>query len=166
MLDLVKSFKKVKENLYQTVSGLYFEDFSVGNVIQHRPGRTITDADNIWLSLIGMNQHPLHIDKQYASKTEFSQILVSSAITLCMLNGMSSNIIACGSKELEWRNVKFVSPVFVGDTIYAESEVISVEESIEMPSYGIVKIALKGYKADETLIMQSEKVYAIPKKQI
>ncbi|WP_019555553.1 MaoC family dehydratase [Propionispira raffinosivorans] len=165
MLDAVTSFIKIGDNRYKTVGGLYFEDFIVGDILEHRPGRTITDADNVWLSLIGMNQHPLHIDQNYASKTEFKNTLVSSAITFCMINGMISHTMSAhDTKELEWDNVKFVNPVFVGDTLYAESEVLEAKECEEMPSHGVVRIKIIGYKANKKPVMSCEKSYAVPKK--
>jgi itaconyl-CoA hydratase len=165
MIDLVTSLAKVGENRYRTVRGLYFEDFIVGNIVEHRPGRTITDADNVWLSLIGMNQHPIHIDKHYAAKTEFKKILVSSAITFCMINGMISNTMsAYDTREIGWDNVRFVNPVFVGDTIYAESEVIEVKENEEMPSHGTVLLKIRGYNSDKKIVVYCEKKYSVPKK--
>ena len=108
-----------------------------GDVYEHRPGRTITETDNIWFTLLTMNTHPLHFDNAYAAKTEFEQPLVNSCLTLSIVAGMSvSDVSQKAIGNLGWNNIKLTAPVFVGDTIYAESEVLSKRESRVAPEPG------------------------------
>jgi hypothetical protein len=86
---MVAEARKVGDNRYRESYGRCFEDFTVGDVYEHRPGRTITEADNTWFTLLTMNQHPLHFDREYARHTEFGQPIVNSALTLAVVTGMS-----------------------------------------------------------------------------
>ncbi len=116
---------------YRESFGRYYDDFTVGDVYEHRPGRTITESDNTWFTLITMNQHPLHFDKEYAAKSEFERPLVNSCLTLSMVVGMSvSDISQKAIGNLGWNEIKLTAPVFVGDTIYAESEVLAKREVV------------------------------------
>ena len=105
--------------------GRYFEDFRVGDIYEHRPGRTISEADNTWFTLLTMNQHPLHFDREYARHTEFGQPIVNSALTLAVVTGMSvSDVSQKAIANLGWTDIHMPAPVFNGDTLYAESEVL------------------------------------------
>src|SRR5215470_18897984 len=96
--------------------GRYYEDFEVGDVYEHRPGRTISDADNTWFTLLTMNQHPLHFDAAYAAKSEFGRPVVNSCLTLSMLVGMSvADVSQKAIANLGWNDVRLTAPVFVGD---------------------------------------------------
>jgi len=102
--------------------GRYFEDFTVGDVYEHRPGRTISEADNTWFTLLTMNQHPLHFDAAYAARSEFGRPVVNSCLTLAIVAGMSvSDVSQKAIANLGWNDIRLIAPVFVGDTIYAES---------------------------------------------
>jgi len=106
---------------YRASYGRYLEDFTVGDVYEHRPGRTITEADNIQFSLLTMNQHPLHCDAAYAAKSEFGRLLVNSALSLAIVAGMSVNDVSAKAiANLGWKDIKLTAPVFCGDTLYAE----------------------------------------------
>ena len=110
--------------------GRTYEDFIVGHIYEHRPGRTITEADNVWFTLLTMNQHPLHFDTAYAAETEFKKPLVNSCLTLSIVTGMSvADVSQKAIANLGWGKVELTAPVFVGDTIYAESEVLSKRPS-------------------------------------
>ncbi|SVC66235.1 uncharacterized protein METZ01_LOCUS319089, partial [marine metagenome] len=127
---MVAVAKEVGKNRYRESYGRYLEDFTIGDVYEHRPGRTITESDNTWFTLLTMNQHPLHFDAEYASKSEFGKPLVNSCLTLSMVAGMSvSDISQKTIANLGWDKIKLTSPVFVGDTLYAESIVLSKRES-------------------------------------
>lgn len=157
--------RKVGENRYREDIGRYYEDFQIGDVYEHRPGRTISEADNSWFTLLTMNTHPLHFDKAYAEKSEFGQILVNSALTLSIVAGMSvSDTSQKAIANLGWTDIKLTAPVFVGDTIYAESEVQEKRESKSRPTQGIVKIKTIGKKADGTVFMTYERSMLIPKR--
>ncbi|GBE43378.1 MAG TPA: MaoC family dehydratase [Rhizobiales bacterium] len=162
---MVAEAKKVGEARYRESYGRYFEEFKVGDVYEHRPGRTISEADNTWFTLLTMNQHPLHFDFEYAAKSEFGKPLVNSCLTLSILAGMSvSDVSQKTIANLGWDKIKLTAPVFIGDTIYAESEVLAKRESKSRPTQGIVTVKTTGRKADGTQIMSFERTMLIPKR--
>jgi itaconyl-CoA hydratase len=143
--------------------GRTYDDFVVGHVYEHRPGRTITDADNVWFTLLTMNQHPLHFDAAYAADTEFKKPLVNSCLTLSIVTGMSvADVSQKAIANLGWSNVELIAPVFVGDTIYAESEVLSKRPSKSRPGQGVVVVRTRGLKADGTVFMVFERTVLVP----
>jgi itaconyl-CoA hydratase len=145
--------------------GRYYEDFAVGDIYEHRPGRTVSEADNTWFTLLTMNQHPLHFDAAYAAKSEFGRVVVNSALTLSIVVGMSvSDVSQKAVANLGWTDIRLVAPVFVGDTIYAESEVLSKRESASRPTQGIVTVRTVGRKADGTVFMSYERTVLVPKR--
>ena len=150
---------------YRESFGRHLEDFTVGDVYEHRPGRTISEADNTWFTLLTMNNHPVHFDAEYAARSEFGKPLVNSALTLSMVVGMTVSDISYKSiANLGWDNIKLTAPVFVGDTIYAESEILSVRESGSRPNQGIVVSRTTGKKSDGTVFMTFERASLIPKR--
>ncbi|GAA0438510.1 MaoC family dehydratase [Streptomyces luteireticuli] len=135
-------------------SGLSYEDYVVGHVFEHRPGRTITATDNIWSSLIYLNQHPLHIDEVYASETPFKKLLVSSLVTFGIVNGMTVKTISQKAvANLGWDKVRLSGPVFVGDTLYAETTIVSKRPSATRPGEGIVTVHTVGRNQDEVRVI-------------
>ena len=145
--------------------GRYLEDFTVGDVYEHRPGRTITEADNIQFSLLTMNRHPMHCDHAFAEKSEFGKPLVNSGLTLAMVLGMTVDDVSYKSvANLGWKEIKLVAPVFPGDTIYARSKVLDVRESKKRPTQGIVTTYTEGYKADGTVFVTFERASLVPKR--
>lgn len=162
---MVAEAKKVGEKRYRESYGRYFEDFEVGDVYEHRPGRTISEADNTWFTLLTMNQHPLHFDLDYAAKSEFGKPLVNSCLTLAIVTGMSvSDLSQKAIGNLGWDKVRLTAPVFNGDTIYAESEVLSKRESKSRSTRGIVTVKTVGKKADGTEFMSFERSMLVPKR--
>ena len=162
---MVAEAVKVGENRYRESYGRYFEDFRVGDVYEHRPGRTISEADNTWFTLLTMNQHPLHFDREYARHTEFGQPLVDSTLTLAIVTGMSvSDVSQKAIANLGWTDIRMPAPVFNGDTIYAESEVLEKRESRSRPTQGIVTVATRAHKPDGTLVMEFKRTMLIPKR--
>ena len=150
---------------YLASYGRALEDFTVGDIYEHRPGRTITEADNIQFSLLTMNSHPLHCDHAFAAESEFGRPLVNSALTLAIVVGMTVNDVSAKSvANLGWREINLTAPVFPGDTIYARSEVLAVRESKSRPTQGIVTTRTEGYKADGTVFMTFERASLIPKR--
>jgi acyl dehydratase len=150
---------------YRETIGRYYEDFTVGDVYEHRPGRTISEADNTWFTLLTMNTHPLHFDQAYAARSEFKQPLVNSCLTLSIVVGMSvSDVSQQAIGNLGWTDIKLTAPVFVGDTIYAESEVLQKRESASRPTQGIVTVRTVGTKADGTQFMSFERTVLVPKR--
>jgi acyl dehydratase len=162
---MVYGSKQVGENRYREDVGRYFEDFKVGDIYEHRPGRTISEADNTWFTLITMNKHPVHFDANYAAKSEFKKPLVNSALTLSIVVGMTvSDTSQKAIANLGWDGIKLTAPVFIGDTLYAESEVLDKRESKSRPTQGIVTIKTTGKKADGTVFMTFERAMLIPKR--
>ncbi len=139
------AYKEVAPGRFREVQGRYFEDFVVGHIYEHRPGRTITDADNVWFTLLTMNTHPAHFDYAFAEKTEFGKPLVVSPLTIALMTGMSvSDTSAKAIANLGWDEVRLTHPLFVGDTLYAESEVLEKRESKSRPEQGIVTFTTIG----------------------
>lgn len=156
--------KEIKPGRYREDIGRTYDEFVVGDIYEHRPGRTITEADNVWFTLLTMNTHPLHFDTEYAAKTEFKKPLVNSCLTLAIVTGMSvSDVSQKAIANLGWGNVKLTAPVFVGDTIYAESEVLAKRLSKSRPDQGIVTVRTRGLKADGTTFMEFERSVIVPR---
>ena len=161
----MQSHEQVGHQRYRESFGRYYDDFVIGDVYEHRPGRTITETDNIWFTLLTMNKHPLHFDNAYAAKTEFKRPLVNSCLTLSIVAGMSvSDVSQKAIGNLGWNDVKLTAPVFVGDTIYAESEVLSKRESASRPNQGLVTVRTIGKKDDGTRFMSFERTVLVPKR--
>ena len=160
---MVAEAKRVGDKRFRESYGRYFEDFEIGDVYEHRPGRTITETDNTWFTLLTMNQHPLHFDKEYGAKTEFGKVLINSCLTISLVTGMSvSDISQKTIANLGWDKVRLSGPVFVGDTLYAESQVLSKRESNSRPNQGIVSVETKGIKQDESVVISFERSMLIP----
>lgn len=143
--------------------GRDLEDFNPGDVFEHRPGRTITQADNIHFSLLTMNRHPAHCDAHFAKQTEFGQELVNSTLTLAVITGLTvDDVSARAIANLGWDNVKLPAPVFVGDTLYARTKVLSARRSKSRPHQGVVKTHTEGYKQDGTIVLSFERISLVP----
>jgi len=145
--------------------GRYYEDFAVGDLYRHWPGRTISAADNTWFTLLTMNQHPLHFDEEYAKGTEFGRPLVNSTLTLAIVVGMSvADVSQNAVANLGWTDIRMPAPVFNGDTLYAESKVIDKRASKSRPTQGIVSVATRAWKQDGTTVMTFNRSVLVPKK--
>jgi len=159
----ISVLEQIEGQRYRESHGMYYEDFDIGDIYEHRPGRTVTEVDNIWQSLINLNRHPLHIDAEYARDTEFGQPLVSSLVTFAIIGGLSLGATSArGIANLGWRNVTISAPVFVGDTLYAETTVLEKRLSKSRPGQGIVTVETRGYKQDGQLCMTKERLFLIP----
>ncbi len=157
--------KALATERYREPSGRHYEQFAVGDVYAHRPGRTISETDNTWFTLLTMNQHPLHFDSAYAAETEFGRPLVNSCLTLSMVVGMSvADLSQNAVANLGWDKIALTAPVFVGDTIYSESEVLAKRESKSRPGQGIVTVRTTGTKADGSAFMTFERSFLVPKR--
>jgi len=140
--------------LKESWRGRFFEDFEVGDVYPHRLGRTVTQTDNIWFTLLTQNTAPLHFDVHYASQTEFKKPLVNSAFTIALVTGqtvadISQNVFA----NLGWDEVRLPNPVFEGDTLYSQSEVLDKRESKSRPNVGIVTVKTAGFNQDGIIVI-------------
>ncbi|MCR9139866.1 MAG: MaoC family dehydratase [Alphaproteobacteria bacterium] len=134
--------------------GLYFEDFEPGDIYEHWPGRTVTETDNIWFTNLTMNTHPLHFDENYARMSEFGKPLVNSTLTLAIVAGMcvtstSQKAIA----NLGFDGVEIPAPVFVGDTLYSETEILEKRPSKSRPNAGVVKARHSGKNQNGDYVM-------------
>ena len=162
---MVAEAKQVGEQRYRESYGRYLEDFRVGDVYEHRPGRTLSETDNTWFTLLTMNQHPLHFDREYAAKSEFGQVLVNSCLTLSIVTGMSvSDVSQKTIANLGWDNVRLSGPVFIGDTLYAESEVIEIRASASRPNQGIVRVKTTGFKQERVEVISFDRAMLIPQR--
>ncbi len=153
---------KVGEARYRERFGRYYEDFEVGATYEHRPGRTISEADNTWFTLLTMNQHPVHFDAEYAKHTEFGRPLVVSTLTLSVLVGMSvSDTSQKAIANLGWEKITLPLPVFIGDTLYAESTVLSKRESKSRPDQGIVSIRTLGRNQRQEVVCEFDRTMLV-----
>jgi acyl dehydratase len=150
---------------YRETFGRYYEDFVVGDVYEHRPGRTITQTDNTWFTLLTMNTHPLHFDEQYGKASEFGRCIVCSPLTLALLVGMSvTDVSQKAIANLGWREIRMSAPVFAGDTLYAESEVLEKRESASRPTAGLVTVRTLGRNQDKAVVCTFERTILVAKR--
>ena len=145
--------------------GRFYEDFTVGDVYQHPLGRTVIATDNIWFTLLTQNTAPIHFDHHYAAQTEFGRPLVDSTFTLALVTGqsvtdISQNVLA----NLGWDEVRLPHPVFEGDTIYSQSEVLAKRESQSRPNVGIVTVKTTGYNQDGQVVITFKRTIMVYKR--
>jgi itaconyl-CoA hydratase len=148
----------------QPAGGRCYEDFEVGLVMRHPLGRTVTTTDNIWSSLMTVNANPIHFDAHYSSQTEFGKPLVNSCFTIALVTGLSVADVSRNAVNLGWDEVRMPAPLFEGDTVYAQSMVLSRRESRSRPTMGIVEIETTGYKQDGTVIMTFRRTILVYKR--
>ncbi|HYM51497.1 MAG TPA: MaoC family dehydratase [Candidatus Limnocylindrales bacterium] len=142
--------------------GRYFEDFKVGDVYRHPIGRTLTDVDNTWFTLLTCNTNEIHFNADLARQTEFGKPLMNSCLTLALVTGLSvPDISRHLVANLGWDRVRLPAPVFAGDTIYAESEVLEVRESASRPGQGIVRVRSRGFNQDGTVVIEFERTVLV-----
>lgn len=150
---------------YRASYGRYLEDFTVGDVYEHRPGRTVTENDNIQFSLVTMNAHPMHCDANFAAKSEFGRLLVNSGLSLAIVLGMTVNDVSAKAiANLGWKEIRLTAPVFCGDTLYAESEVLEVRESKSRPTQGVVTTRTRGFNQEGVMVMEFIRMSLIPRR--
>ena len=162
---MTQEFKEVGPHRFRETYGRYFEDFNVGDVYEHRPGRTVIEADNIQFTLLTMNPHPIHLDRVFAAQSEFGRPLVNSTLTLAIVTGMSVTDVSYKAiANLGWNDIRLSAPVFAGETLYAESEVLDKRESKSRPTQGIVTVKTTGMKSDGTVFLSFERSVLVPKR--
>jgi acyl dehydratase len=145
--------------------GRYFEEFEIGDVFQHWPGRTITEADNTWFSLLTMNQNPLHIDAHYASQTQHHGRLVVGTLVFSIAVGLSvADISGRAIANLEYEEIKHLAPMFHGDTLYAESRILDKIISVSKPDRGIVHLQTAGRNQHDEIVITFKRRVLIPKR--
>lgn len=157
--------KQIGPQRYRESFGRYYEDFTPGDVYEHRPARTITQADNVWFTLLTMNTHPLHFDEEYGKASEFGRCIVCSPFTVALMVGMSvSDVSQKAIANLGWRDIRMTMPVYAGDTLYAESEVLSKRESNSRRDAGIVTVRTIGRKQDGAVVCTFERTILVAKR--
>jgi acyl dehydratase len=134
--------------------GRYFEDFEVGDVYRCRLGRTVTEADNIWFTLLTNNTNQIHFNTEYAKRTEYGRPLINSALTLAIVAGMGVADVSENGFALGWDQIELPNPLFAGDTLYSESEVLEKRESKSRPQCGIVKVRTRGIQQEGKVVIQ------------
>jgi len=145
--------------------GRFYEDFHVGQRIVHPLGRTVLAADNSWFSLLTQNQNPIHIDRHHSERTPFGKPLVNSCLTLALATGQSVNDLTRNVlANLGWDDVRLPAPLFEGDTLYSESEVLSTRESRSRPEAGIVTVRTRGKNQDGEVVIEFSRTFLIWKR--
>jgi len=149
------------------MSGKYFEDLEVGQRIQHPRGRTITEMDNVLFSALTMNTQPLHLDEEFSKRTQFGQRIVHGLFTAALVVGISVPDLTEGTivANLGYDKMMHPAPVFHGDTISAETEVLEKRESTSKPDRGIVRLRQMGRKQDGTIVVELERTVMFLKRK-
>ncbi len=145
--------------------GHYYEEFEVGNVYKHWPGKTITEYDNQLFSLITMNHHPVHLDKNFASKTQHGEVLVVGTLVFSLAVGLTvRDISGKAIANLEYSKIEHLAPVFIGDTVYASTEILDKRESKSKSDRGIIHVRTVVVNQKEIEVLSFERRVLIPKK--
>src|SRR2546430_11386014 len=145
--------------------GRFFEDFEVGDVFQSRLGRTITETDNIWFTCLTLNTNQIHFNTPYGERTQFGKPLVNSAFTLALVTGMTvPDTSENASANLAWTDIKLPKPVFVGDTLWAESEILDKRESSSRPNVGIVSMRCRGINQRREVVIEFRRTFMVYKR--
>jgi itaconyl-CoA hydratase len=146
-------------------TGRVFEDFTVGDIYEHPLGRTIVDADNIWFTCLTMNTNQIHFNVPYAERTQFGRPLVNSTFTLALITGMTvPDTSENAAANLAWTDIKLPKPVFVGDTLWAESEILDLRESKSNPSVGIVSMRCRGINQRREVVIEFKRTFMVYKR--
>lgn len=148
------------------MAGLYLEEFEIGQIISHPIKRTVTESDNVMFSVMTLNPQPLHIDFEYSSKSEWGQPLVNSLFTLGLMIGISVHDTTLGTTvaNLGMSDTVFPAPLFHGDTVNVETEVISTRTSKSKPDRGIVEFEHRAFKQDGSLVARCRRQAMILKR--
>lgn len=146
-------------------AGRYFEDFEVGDIYRHRLGRTVTATDNIWFTLLTQNTNPVHFDHNVSTKSTFGRPIVGSTFTLALVTGQSVSDISLNSMtNLGWDEVRLPNPLFEGETVYSQSEVLEKRESKSKPNVGIVTFKTTGYTQDGKVVIEFKRIVLVYKR--
>jgi itaconyl-CoA hydratase len=139
-----------------------YEDMQVGDVYRSRFGRTVLEADNVWFTLLTMNTNPIHFDAEYAAATPWERPLVDSTFTLALVTGLSVAGVSERAVNLGWQDVRLPAPVYAGDTIRAETEVLAKRESQSRPGQGIVTVRTRGLNQRDEVVIEFERTIMVP----
>jgi itaconyl-CoA hydratase len=145
--------------------GRFYEDLEPGDVYDSRLGRTITETDNIWFTCLTMNTNQIHFNVPYAEGTQFGRPLVNSAFTLAVVVGMTvPDTSENAAANLGWGDIKLPKPVYVGDTLWAESEITAKRESKSNPSVGIVSMRCRGINQRREVVIEFTRTFMVYKR--
>jgi len=145
--------------------GNYFEDFSAGQTFKHWPGRTVTDFDNTWFTLMTMNTNPIHFDAAYAAKSQHGRCLVNGLLVIATVVGMSVKDISENAiAALEYETIRHTAPTFGGDTLYAETMVIEVTPSSSKPDRGVVYVETHGVNQKGEQVLKLRRRVLVPRR--
>jgi acyl dehydratase len=145
--------------------GRFYEDFSVGDVYKHPYGRTVTETDNVWFTNLTLNVNPMHFNEPYAAATEFGERLVDGTFVIALAVGMSViDVSMNATANLGYDAIRHHAPVFHGDTLFAESEVLSKRESGSREHVGIVETELRTYNQEGTKVLSLERTPMVLKR--
>jgi itaconyl-CoA hydratase len=139
-----------------------YDDLEVGATYRSRFGRTVLEADNVWFTLLTLNTNPIHFDAQHAAQTAWGKPLVDSTFTLALVTGLSVIDVSERAVNLGWREVTLPAPVFAGDTIRAETEILEKRESRARPGYGVVTVRSRGLNQDDVVVIEFERTVLVP----
>ena len=139
-----------------------YDELEVGTVYRSRFGRTVLEADNVWFTLLTLNTNPIHFDAAYAASTEWGRPLVDSTFTLALVTGLSVADVSEGGVNLGWKDVTLPKPVFAGDTIRAETEILAKRESKSRPGSGVVTVRTRGLNQDDVVVIEFERTVMVP----
>ena len=142
--------------------GRTYEELEVGAVYRSRFGRTVLEADNVWFTLLTLNTNPIHFDAAYAEGTEWGRLLVDSTFTLALVTGLSVVDVSERAVNLGWREVRLPAPVFAGDTIRAETEVLEKRDSRSRPGFGVVTVRTRGLNQRDEVVIEFERSVLVP----
>ena len=142
----------------------FYEDMEVGAVYRSRFGRTILDADNVWFTLLTLNTNPIHFDAEYAAQTEFGKLLVDSTFTLALVTGLSVAEVSEHAVNLGWKDVTLPAPVYAGDTLRAETEVLAKRESKSRPDRGVVTVRTRGLNQRDEVVIEFERTIMVARR--
>lgn len=146
--------------------GRYFEEFSVGHIFKHYPGRTVTEFDDTLFTLLTMNQHPLHLDEHYAKDSEWGKRVVTGYFSFCLVYGMTvRDLSGRTSANLGIDNVRFLKPVFHGDSLYAESRIKETREAKSRPAWGVITAETKGTNQRGEVVLTFERTFFVPRNE-
>jgi acyl dehydratase len=142
--------------------GRFYEDFEVGDVYRSRLGRTVTETDNVWFTCLTLNTNQNHFNERFAEGTPFGRPLVNSCFTLSLITGLTvPDTSENAAANLEWTDIRMPRPVFVGDTLWAESEVLDKRPSASRPSMGIVRVRSRGINQRREVVLEFKRAFLI-----
>jgi itaconyl-CoA hydratase len=145
--------------------GRFYEDFDVGDVFRSRLGRTINEADNVWFTCLTMNTNQIHFNEPYAARTQFERPLVNSAFTLALIVGLTvADTSENAAANLGWTDILLPKPVYVGDTLWAESEILDKRESQSRPNVGIVSMRSRGVNQRGEVVIEFRRTFMVYKR--